>query len=103
MITATEEPRGTLVRVDGWLGGEGVAEFMRVMESARRPVKLLLSDLRGADAAGLSLLRRLADQGLDLDGVSPYVRLMLAGSAGSEPSSLPFVDRSETPVRREDT
>jgi hypothetical protein len=99
MITVTEEPTGTLVRVDGWLAGDGVAEFVRVLESAGPPVRLSLPDLRGADAAGLSVLRQLADQGTPLEGLSTYVRLMLANPAGSEPVSASPLARSETSVR----
>lgn len=99
MITVTEGPSSTLVRVDGWLAGEGVAEFVRVLESAAAPVRLSLRDLRGADASGLSVLRRLADRGATLEGLSTYVRLMLADPAGVEPLSASSLACSETSVR----
>ena len=102
MITITDEPGGTQVRVDGWLEGDGVAEFVRVVDAAAGPVRLLLRDLRGADAAGLAALRRLTDRGTSLEGLSPYIRLMLANSASAGPFGSHPLARSETPVRRED-
>jgi len=81
MITVTNEPAWTLVRVDGWLAGAGVAELARVIGEASAPVRLLVRDLRGADATGLAALRRAAEQGTPLLGVSPYLELLLAGQA----------------------
>ena len=103
MITVTEEPTGTLVRVDGWLAGAGVAEFERVLEAAAPPVRLSLPDLRGADAAGLCVLRQLADKGTPLEGLSTYVRLMLANPGSTEPVSASPLTRSETSVRSTET
>ena len=102
MITVTKGPSETLVRVDGWLGGDGVAELERALAAAAAPVRLLVHDLRGADDAGLSMLRRLADQGTALDGLSPYLRLMLAGAGAPSPSTL-TVTRSETPLRSDNS
>ena len=84
MITVTNEPAGTRVKVDGWLTGDGVAELGRVVDAAA-PTSLLLHDLRGADAGGLSLLRRLAARAWPSQGLSTYIQLMLAnrGSVGS--------------------
>ena len=99
MITVTNGPAETLVRVDGWLAGDGVAELERALAAAAAPARLLVRDLRGTDDAGLSLLRRLADQGMPLDGLSPYIQLTLAGAAGSESLDSHPPARSETPVR----
>ena len=103
MITVSEEPDGTSIRVDGWLAGDGVAELVRVLDSAVPPARLFVHDLRGVDAAGLSVLSRLAGQGISLDGLSPYLQLTLASPASLEPLSPPHVARSETPVRREES
>jgi hypothetical protein len=103
MITVTEEPAGTLVTVDGWLEGAGVAEFVRVLDSAAPPVRLSLHELRGADAAGQAVLRRLAVQGTALGGLSTYVRLMLASPGSTEPVSASPLTRSETSVRSTET
>lgn len=100
-ITVTEGPGGAQIRVDGWLAGGGVAELVRVLESATSPARLLVHHLRGADDAGLSVLRRLADQGTPLDGLSPYIQLTLASAAGAGPIDSHPV-RSKTPVRSND-
>jgi hypothetical protein len=81
MISVIEEPSATIVRVDGWLAGDGVAELVRVLESAGAPARLLVHDLRGADATGLSVLRQLEGRGVPLEGLSTYIRLMLADPA----------------------
>jgi hypothetical protein len=102
-ITLSREAEVTLIRVDGWLAGAGVAEFARVMESAPKPVRLLLHDLRGADTLGLALLRGLADLGTPLEGLSPYLKLVLAdgGARASSPATAGV--RPGTPVRSKHT
>ena len=87
MITVTDEPDGTLIRVDGWLAGDGVAELVRVLDSAAAPARLLVRNLRGADAAGISVLRQLEGRGVPLDGLSTYFRLMLDLPASPGPPS----------------
>jgi hypothetical protein len=84
MITVREEPAGTLVTVDGWLVGGGVTELVRVLNTAAAPVRLFAHDLRGADAAGVSVLRRLASQGMPMVGLSPCVQLLLAAPAPAD-------------------
>jgi hypothetical protein len=103
-ITITEEPAGAGIRVDGWLTGDTVAELVRVLDAAPAPARLLLHDLRGADAAGLSALNGLADRGVPLEGLSTYLGLLLASSRGARRFAPPGIVRSETPVvRRQDT
>ena len=102
IITVKEEPAGTQVRVDGWLGGEGVAEFARVLDSAAGPVRLLVSDLRGADAEGLAVLRRLAAEGTPLVGLSEYLKLRLAAEGPVGTTRSHAANRPETPGRRKD-
>ena len=80
MITVTTEPAGTQVRIDGWLDGDGVAELARTLASVPGPVRLLLHDLRGADAGGPVPAAPTGREGTALDGLSPYLRLMLARS-----------------------
>ena len=103
MITVTNEPDGTLVRVDGWLAGDGVAELVRVLDAAAAPTRLLLQDLRGADAGGLALLRRLVAEGMGLAKPSVYIQLMLASPASVEPLESHAHTRPETPVRSNET
>ena len=97
-ISVVKEPAATIVSVDGWLAGDGVAELVRVLDSAASPARLLVHDLRGADAAGMSVLRQLEGRGVPLDGLSTYIRLMLASPAGVGPE--PRIALSETLVRR---
>jgi hypothetical protein len=99
MITVTEESAGTQVRVDGWLAGDGVTEFVRVLNAAAAPVRLFASDLRGADAAGVSVLRRLAGEGVPMVGLSPYLRLLVAAPAPADSPAAPSPARPETRVR----
>jgi hypothetical protein len=99
MITVTNDPTGSQIRLDGWLAGAGVAELARVLGEATAPARLLVRDLRGADAAGLSTLRRIAEQGTPLEGVSPYIELLLARLANPAfPDALSSIDPN-TPVR----
>ena len=97
-ITVTDSPAGTLVKVDGWLESEGAAELARVLQSAGPPVRLLAHDLRGVDSAGLSVLRRLAGAGAPIEGLSPYIGLLLASAAPAGPVSSPSPTRSGTLV-----
>ena len=99
MITVTNEPAGTQVKVDGWLAGDGVAELGRVLDAAAAPTSLLLHDLRGADAGGLSLLRLLVAEGMAIAGLSTYIQLMLANSASVGPLESHSDTRPEPPVR----
>jgi hypothetical protein len=99
-ITVIEDSPGSLVRVDGWLAGDGVAELLRVVDSSPAPASLLLRDLRGADATGIAALRALEDRGLALRDPSPYIRLMLAEAGSHEAPGSPRRRDSETPVKR---
>ena len=65
----------------------------------RAPTSLLLHDLRGADAGGLSLLRRLVAEGMAIAGLSTYIQLMLANSASVGPLESHAHTRPEPPVR----
>jgi len=100
MISVVKKPAATIVSVDGWLAGDGVAELVRVLDSAAAPARLLVHDLRGADAAGISVLRQLEGRGVPLEGLSTYLRMMLADPAGVGPVSSSRIARSETPVKR---
>ena len=99
MITITEEPAGTLLKVDGWLAGEGVSELIRAFSAAAGPVRLLAHDLRGADADGVSILRRLKDDGIPIEGLSSYMQLLLAASANLPSVVSPSPTHPETRVR----
>ena len=98
-ITVIEDPPGSLIRVDGWLAGDGVAELLRVVDSSAAPASLLLRDLRGADATGIAALRAMEDRGLALRDPSPYIRLMLAEAGSHEAPESLRRRHSETPVK----
>ena len=77
-ITQTTEDSTTVIRIDGRLVGDGVAELARVAQAAVPPLALDLTHLRQADADGIALLQALVDAGVRLRGVSPYIALLLA-------------------------
>lgn len=99
IIGVTEDSTGVHVKVDGWLEGAGVAELARVLGALPKPLCLVLHDLRGADALGLSLLRGLADLGTPLEGLSTYLKLVLADSGTRAPRPSAAPNRPETPQR----
>jgi len=66
-----------VVRLEGWLDDETVAELDRVVSGESGPLRLELSELRSADKAGLDALRALRAAGAALVGASPYIRLLL--------------------------
>ncbi len=82
LLRISEERHGetTLVRVEGHLQGDGVAELERTCRNVTGPVMLDLSALLTADEVGLSLLRSLRDAGAVVTGASPFLRLLLNGS-----------------------
>ena len=69
--------RTRTVRLAGRLGQEQSAELVRLYNEAPGVVRLDLSDLLSADAAGLETLALLARRGADLVGTSPYLTLQL--------------------------
>ena len=66
-----------VVRLEGWLEGEAVAELERVVNVGCGPLRLDLSELRSADTVGIEALRALRAAGAALVGASPYIRLLL--------------------------
>ncbi len=78
LYIACESDSGVrVVRLEGWLDGETVAELERVVSEGSGPLRLDLSELRSADTAGLDALRALRAAGASLVGASPYIRLLL--------------------------
>jgi anti-anti-sigma regulatory factor len=67
-----------VVRLEGWLEAEAVAELERVISGGSGPLRLDLSELRSADTAGLAALRALRAAGTSIVGASPYIKLLLA-------------------------
>ena len=75
-ITTIMDGATTVLNVDGELLGEGVRELER-LAGVVRPLRLDLTNLLRADAAGLAALRRLAAAGVELIGLPPYYALLL--------------------------
>lgn len=82
-ITRVDDPRGTTLKVDGWLQADGLAEFERTCGDPSDRLTLDLRGLRQADEASLAVLRRLRAAGATFVGLSSYLTLRL-GPAGPE-------------------
>jgi hypothetical protein len=80
-VTVIAEGDGTVLRVDGRLLGNGVAELIRVSVRDAQPLTLDLSGLLFADADGVTALKELRARGARLRNVPPYVSLLLAMEA----------------------
>lgn len=76
-IAASAESGIRVLRLEGWLEGDTVAELERVSREGSGPLRLDLSELRSADREGLAVLRALRAAGAALTGASPYIRLLL--------------------------
>lgn len=81
-ITRLDDPQQTVLKVDGWLRAEGLAdlerELERALDNASTGLTLDLSGLRQADEAAVELLRRLAVGGAQFINCPPYLALRLA-------------------------
>ena len=72
---------GSVIRIAGHLTGEFLAEMERWCHSAEPPVLVDASGLRSTDGGGLTLLARLRDSGVRVEGLSEYLemRVRMAG------------------------
>jgi ABC-type transporter Mla MlaB component len=80
-ITQHHEGGLIVIAVDGHLVRDGVMELERLCRDATTPLALDLTYLQRVDAQGIMLLNALADGGVELRHVSPYIALLL-GRAG---------------------
>jgi hypothetical protein len=80
-ITKLGSPRGKLIKVDGWLRADGLAELESACGDASAGLILDIRELRQADEASLGLLRRLAAGGARIINCSPYFALLLSVQA----------------------
>ena len=76
-ITVTTDDATSTIRVEGRLDKSKVPELLTVCRSIRSPLKLCLAGLTSADAGGVEVLRSLAAEGAELNGLSPYIRQLL--------------------------
>jgi anti-anti-sigma regulatory factor len=67
-----------VVQVHGRLAGNGVNELEKICRLGSRPLALDLSNLYSVDPRGIDFIRSLVKEGVDLIGISPYIRLLLA-------------------------
>jgi hypothetical protein len=80
----------TVVTIAGRLGAGGVRELHKLCRSIEGALALDLSGLASADPDGLDALRELVSEGVELRGVSPFIRLLLNGDpVGDLPSRGP--------------
>ena len=83
-ITRTSDVRETVLRVDGQLRSENVAELTKEHGSVDGLLVLELSNLQSADTAGVVVLQGLISMGAQIRGASPYIELLLKGSRDSD-------------------
>jgi anti-anti-sigma regulatory factor len=76
-ILQTVEGPTTVLSIEGRLVGAGVGELKRTCQDAAPLIAIDLTHLHWADAQGISTLNAMADAGLELRGVSPYIALLL--------------------------
>lgn len=83
-ITRTSDAHQTVLRIDGQLHSDNVAELHREHHSVNGPLLLDLSNLRSADKAGVDALLEMISLGARIRGASPYIELLLQGSHCSQ-------------------
>ena len=76
-ISTKLETSGTVLQVDGRLQSEDVDELTREYAAAEGPIVVELTNLQSADEAGVDALQRLASAGVQIQGASEYIALLL--------------------------
>ncbi len=76
-ITKTADAHETVLRIDGRLHSENVAELTREFQGIDGPVALDLSELQSSDPDGVAMLLEIGSLGAELRGASPYIELLL--------------------------
>ena len=80
-ITVSKDRQGRLIHVVGRLSQEEIGELEQTLGDDLTRTRLELSELGSADAAALSLLRRLQLQGVELYGLSPHLAWRIEGDS----------------------
>ncbi len=76
-IDTEHEGDRTTLKVSGTLSGPAVDEFDRVCRQVDGPLRVDLGEVMTMDGFGVAFLQHLARTGAQLEGASPYVRLLL--------------------------
>jgi ABC-type transporter Mla MlaB component len=76
-VTSSTDKGQTVLRIDGRLMSEDVAEVASQCETAQTAYTVDLSDLQSADSEGVRLLLELVRRGAQIRGASPYIELLL--------------------------
>jgi len=79
-ITKKNSAERTVLQVDGLLQADDVEALSLEWEAACGPVTLELSRLRSADGRGVEAIHELVSHGVKLQGLSPYMELLLSTS-----------------------
>ena len=82
---AGEQPN--VLKVDGHLRREDAPELLRECGGIPGAIVLDLDQLWSADREGIEALQQLVSQGVELQGVSPYIRLLLDSGTVSSASN----------------
>ena len=79
LLRITQQHEGSLmvIAIDGHLVRDGVTELEQLCQGVTTPMALDLTYLQRVDAEGITLLNALADAGVKLRHVSPYIALLL--------------------------
>ena len=76
-ITTTTDGERTVIQIDGRLQAVDIPELDKEIDSVDRRLVLDLSELQSAVPAGIERLRKLAAEGAEFRGASPYVQMLL--------------------------
>lgn len=76
-ITFEQDSNERVALIAGWLENDEVVEADRVLSGCSGLLRLDITELKAADAAGLDLLTALRSRGVHLTGASPFMRLLL--------------------------
>ena len=76
-ITVTAADDRTILKIDGQLRADDVAELKRAYRSVDGAASLDLSELQSADRDGAAVLRELVSLGAEVRAASPYIDLLL--------------------------
>ena len=76
-ITTKRSGGVTVVRIDGRLRKQRVAELEKVCLSIAGPLCLDLANLQSVDADGIRLIFDLEAHGAAVTGVTPYIDMLL--------------------------